>query len=134
MYITKKDREIVKHKFGCRCAYTGTELMDDWQVDHVNPIRRNWWTNTAMLEGNHKIANMLPVQRVVNHYKHSMDLEQFREFMEGFHLRIAKLPKNPMVQKSIKRKAYMLEIARLFDITPEKPFSGMFWFETISLT
>ena len=26
MYISKKDREIVKNKFGDKCAYTGTEL------------------------------------------------------------------------------------------------------------
>ena len=132
MYISKKNREFIKNMFGGKCAYTGTDLLSDWQVDHIEPVVRNWWTNTAMLPMNHNIENMIPTQRIINHYKHSMGLEQFREFMKDFHLRISKLPKNPKVQKSIKRKAYMLEVARLFDLTPNKPFSGKFWFEIIS--
>ena len=76
--------------------------------------------------------NMLPTQRIVNHYKHSMNLELFREFMTDFHIRISKLPKNHKTEKSIKRKAYMLEIAKLFNITTDKAFSGKFYFETLS--
>jgi hypothetical protein len=132
MYISKKNREVIKNMFGGKCAYTGTDLLPDWQVDHIEPVVRNWWTNTAMFEKNHNIENMIPTQRIINHYKHSMGLEQFRDFMKDFHLRIAKLPENPKVEKSIKRKAYMLEVARLFDLTPNKPFSGNFWFETVS--
>lgn len=132
MYISKKNREIVRSLFDGKCAYTGTELLSDWQVDHVEPVRRNWWlNNSAMLEKNHKLENMLPSQRIINHYKHSMNLEQFRDFMKDFHIRIGKLPKNPRVEKSIKRKEYMLEIANLFDITTDKPFSGIFYFETL---
>lgn len=130
MYISKKNREIVKNKFDGKCAYTGTELLSDWQVDHAKAVRRNWWlNNSAMFEQNHNLNNMLPAQRIINHYKHSMDLEQFRVFMKDFNIRISKLPKNPKIEKSIKRKAYMLEIARLFGITPDKPFSGIFWYE-----
>jgi hypothetical protein len=44
-------------------------------------------------------------------------------------LRLAKLPKCPKTEKSIKRKEYMLKIAKYFDITPECPFSGKFYFE-----
>jgi len=130
MYISKKNREIVKNMFNGKCAYTGTDLLADWQVDHIKPIKRNWQlNNSAMFEENHNLQNMLPTQRIINHYKHSMDLELFRNFMMYFHIRLSKLPKNPKVEKSIKRKAYMLEIARLFDITADKPFSGKFWFE-----
>lgn len=133
MYISKKNREIVRNMFDGKCAYTGTELLPDWQVDHVEAVRRNWLlNNSAMFEENHNLQNMLPAQRIVNHYKHSMDLEQFRNFMKDFHIRISKLPKNPKIEKSIKRKAYMLEIARLFDITTNKAFSGRFYFETLS--
>ena len=133
MYISKKNRELVRNMFDCKCAYTGTELQSDWQIDHVNAVRRNWWlNNSAMFEENHKLENMLPAQRIINHYKHSMDLEQFRDFMCDFHSRIKKLPINPKVEKSIKRKAYMLEIARLFGITTDKAFSGIFYFETLS--
>jgi hypothetical protein len=135
MYISKKDREIVRNMLDGKCAYTGTELLPDWQVDHVSAVRRNWWlNNSAMFEANHNLENMLPAQRIINHYKHSMDLEQFRDFMKDFHIRISKLPKNPKIVKSIKRKAYMLEIARLFNITPDKGFSGLFYFETNPIT
>lgn len=133
MYISKKNREIIKHKFGGKCAYTGTELKDDWQVDHVKPLIRNWWTNTAMNENNHKIDNMFPVQKIVNHYKGSLDLETFRTwYLGGLHERLKKLPKNPKAKKSIKRKAYLLEVAQLFKIEIDKPFSGTFYFETLS--
>ncbi len=131
MYISKKDREIVRTMFGGKCAYTGTDLLPDWQVDHVEAVRRNWWTNSAMFEENHNLKNMLPAQKIINHYKHSMGLVEFREFMMKFHVRISKLPKTPIAPTSIKRKSYMMEIARLFDITPEKPFSGKFYFETL---
>lgn len=133
MYISKKNRELIKNKFGGKCAYTGTELMPDWQIDHIKPIRRNWWlSNSAMFAENHKIENCIPAQRIVNHYKHSFNLEEFRSFMENFHTRISKLPKNPKTEKSIKRKAYMLELARLFDISIDKPFKGKFYFELLS--
>jgi len=130
MYISKKNRELVKNMFGGKCAYTGTDLLPDWQVDHVSPIRRNWWlNNSALFEENHILENMIPSQRIINHYKHTMDLEEFRKFMCNFHLRLKKLPQNPKTEKSIKRKAYMLEIARFFEITTDKPFSGKFYFE-----
>ena len=132
MYISKKNREIIKKKFGGKCAYTGTDLLPDWQVDHVSPVIRNWWTSTALFEQCHAIENMVPAQKIVNHYKGSLDLETFRNwFLGGLHERLKKLPKNPKVEKSIKKKAYLLEIARLFDIRPDKPFSGVFYFETL---
>ena len=132
MYVSKKDRELIRQKFGGKCAYTGTELLDDWQIDHIDPVVRNWIDGTVCYQGNHKIDNMIPTQRIINHYKHSQNLESFREFMMYFHKRLSRYPKNPVVEKSIKRKAYVMEVARLFNITPEKPFSGKFWFETIS--
>jgi 5-methylcytosine-specific restriction endonuclease McrA len=61
MYISKKNRELVKNMFGGKCAYTGTDLLPDWQVDHVSPIRRNWWlNNSALFEENHILENMIP--------------------------------------------------------------------------
>ena len=133
MYISKKDREIIKQKFGGKCAYTGTELKDDWQVDHVEPLIRNWWTNTVMFEDNHKLDNMFPVQKIVNHYKGSLDLETFRNwYLGGLHERLKKLAKNPKVEKSRKKKAYLLEVASLFGISEDVPFSGKFYFETLS--
>lgn len=132
MYISKKDREIIKNKFGGKCAYSGTILKDDWQVDHVQPIMRNWKGKNPLHEKKHNIDNMFPVQKIINHYKHSLNLEEFRSwYLGGLHERLKKLPKNPKVEKSIKRKEYLLEVAKLFDITEDKPFSGVFYFETL---
>ena len=84
-----------------------------------------------MEDENHNLDNMVPCQKIVNHYKGSLDLETFRTwFLGGLHERLKKLPKNPTAEKSIRRKAYLLEVARLFDIRPDKPFSGKFYFET----
>lgn len=38
--MKKEDRQKVFEKFGGRCAYSGTKLESDWQVDHVKPIVR----------------------------------------------------------------------------------------------
>lgn len=131
MYISKKDREIIRMKFGGKCAYSGTELEPDWQVDNVKPIVRNWWTNTAVFEKEHRIDNMFPVQRIINHYKHPYTLEDLRKWLlGGLHERLKKVPKNPRTEKSAKKKEYILKVASYFDITPDKPFSGKFYFET----
>ena len=132
MYISKKDREIIKQKFGGKCAYTGTKLKDDWQIDHIEPLIRNC-NNTVMFENNHKLDSMFPAQKIVNHYKRHLSLESFRTWILGYlHERLKKLPKNPKTEKSIKRKAYLIEVAQLFGITEDKPFSGKFYFETLS--
>lgn len=133
MYISKKDRELIKLKFGGKCAYSGTELESDWQVEHIKPVVRNWWTNTAMFEDAHNIENMVPVQKLINHYKHSYSLEDLRTWLlGGLHLRLKKVPKNPRTEKGAKKKAYILKIASYFGITEDTPFSGRFYFETLS--
>lgn len=133
MYISKKDREIIRLKYGGKCAYSGTDLESDWQVDHIKPVVRNWWTNTAIFEDAHNIDNMVPVQKIINHYKHSYSLEELRTWLlGGLHNRLKKLPKQPKTEKSKRHKDYMLKLASYFNITPDKPFSGKFYFEAIS--
>ncbi len=62
-----------------------------------------------------------------------MSLSLFKELLlNDLHLRLRKLPKNPRTAKSEKRKAYLLEVAGLFGITEDKPFSGKFYFESIT--
>ena len=123
-------REAVRLKCNGLCAYTGRPLEDDWQVDHVSP---QYYFDLGICEGNKNDSeNLLPTIRIINHYKRGLDLEQFRKYMLTFHERIAKLPKKPIVEKSIKRKMYMLTIAVLFGITSDKPFDGKFYFEKLS--
>ncbi len=121
--MKKSLRLIVYNKFDGKCGYTGTPLKDDWQVDHIKPL---------CLETNNSISNLIPAQRIVNHYKRSLSLELFRVwYLGGLHLRLKKLPRNPTNPKSIKKKEYLTEVASLFNITEDKPFSGVFYFETL---
>ena len=51
--------------------------------------------------------------------------------MSTFHTRLAKLPKNTNSDKTLKRIEYMNTIAEAFNITIDKPFNGVFYFETL---
>lgn len=116
-------REEVYNKYGGRCAYSGTPLKDDWQIDHIIPVSDC---------GSPEIENLLPVQRILNHYKRAYPLELFRTWLLGeLHLRLRKLPKNPKAERSIRHKEYLLEVAELFGITEDKPFSQVFYFEIV---
>lgn len=133
MYISETNRAIIKQKFGGRCAYSGTILKADWQVDHVEPLIRDWWVNNCRHVERHKLDNMFPCQKIINHYKGSLDLETFREwYLGGLHERLKKLPKNTKSKETLRRKKYLLKVAKLFGITPEKPFSGEFYFEKVA--
>ena len=115
------NRKLVYEKYNGKCAYTGTPLKDDWQVDHIIPKAQG---------GTDDIENLLPAQRIVNHYKRCLDNETFKTWLlGGLHERLKKLPKNPYTEKGKRHKAYMLEVAGLFGIEPDKPFCGVFYFE-----
>lgn len=130
-YIYMKiDRKAVYNKYGWLCAYTWKPLGDDWQVDHIRP-KWTFWCRTKT-EDYHLMNhpdNLLPAIRRVNHYKRDYDLEWFRKYMLRFHERLRKLPKKTKVERTKKRIEYIYHIAELFDITPEKPFSWVFYFE-----
>lgn len=140
MYISKKLRRRVYNKYGGRCAYSGTPLKKDWQVDHYYPVR---YCRSALpsvrpvvmgknLTDPNAFHNLVPAQRIVNHYKRALLPDKFRTWYLGdLHLRLAKLPKKPRVDKTIRHKEYLLEVAALFGITPDKPFDQIFYFETL---
>lgn len=134
MYISKKNKETVRLKFDNKCAYSGTELEEDWQVDHVEPVRRNWWLKdgSAMCQHVHVTDNMFPAQKTINHYKHSYNVEELRHYLGMLHDKLAKLPKNPRTEKSKKHISYMQKLADYFGITSENPFCGEFYFEKIN--
>lgn len=127
--MSKEQRQKIFDKYNGRCAYTGKPLDDKWQVDHIEPVS---YYRMFLLQGdaNHE-SNLVPAMRIINHYKRAKGLGEFRIYMSTFHKRIAKLPKKTMREKTAKTKAYMLEVASLFGITADKPFSGKFYFETL---
>jgi hypothetical protein len=128
--MNKALREQVKNKYGGKCAYSGTDLMDDWQVDHLFPkhfYQRGYPGNPDAIE------NLVPAQKIINHYKGTLTLEEFRRwYLGGLHNRLAKLPKITRVLKSTKRKEYLLQVASFFGITENNPFSGVFYFESLT--
>ena len=112
MYVSKANRELIKMKYGGKCAYSGTELESDWQIEHIRPVVRNWFDGTMNFKNDDCLENMVPVQKLINHYKHSLSLEEFRTWLlGGLHNRLKKLPKNPRTEKGMKRKEYLLKVA-----------------------
>ena len=132
MYVSQKNRIKIYQMYDGKCAYSGTDLLNDWQIDHIDPVLRKCGLNSVTYPELHTFENMVPCQRIINHYKGSLSLSDFRDwFLGGLHKRLAKLPKNPRTEKSIRKKAYLLEVASFFGITPSQPFSGVFYFEQL---
>lgn len=136
--MTKKQRQALYDKHNGTCYYTGKPLDDTWQVDHVWPRSHVIWYQSAetirswgLPPGPNDTTNLVPCLRIVNHYKRCKDVEEFRDFMSRFHIRLGKLPKKTRVTRTERRVLYMLKVAEAFDITPDKPFSGKFYFETL---
>lgn len=133
MYISKKKRQQIRNKFGGLCAYSGTPLEDDFQIDHIKPVIRSRVDGTSMFPELHKDDNLVPTQRIINHYKGSLSLEVFRDwFLGGLHERLAKLPKKPRTERSVKRAQYLRKVASYFNITEDTPFTGKFYFEKVT--
>lgn len=136
---SKKIREIVFNKCGGRCAYCGCELESSWQVDHA--VSKCYWhvysAINSIAYSADDISNLMPACKVCNHYKRSLCVDAFgshtgfRTYMLNFHKRLAKLPKKTVSKQTEKRKVYMTAIANRYGITPEKPFSGVFYFERL---
>lgn len=118
-------RQRIFNKYNGLCAYTGNPLGDDWQIDHMEP----YFHCQMRGENPNRDENLMPSLRIVNHYKRSYGLEEFRGYMLSFHKRLKKLPKNPHTTDSIKHKEYLLKVSEVFGITVDNPFSGKFFFE-----
>ena len=124
-------REKVYKKFKGKCAYSGTPLKDDWQIDHIIP---KIFFEVSGQKGVNDLTNLVPTQKIINHYKRGESLEEFRNWKLGkLNERLKKLPKNPKSPKSIKRKKYLLEVAEMFNITEDKPFNGVFYMDKFKI-
>ena len=69
------DRDLIRKKFGGRCAYCGTKLSQERRgdnalhIDHVHPRR---------LGGTDDAENLVPACRRCNHYKKTFSIDEFR--------------------------------------------------------
>lgn len=78
--IPKSIREEVYFKYGGCCAYCGTEIeYKDMQVDHATPLS---------IGGVDDISNYMPACRSCNHYKATLDIEGFRDYLSRLHKRL----------------------------------------------
>lgn len=133
--MTKAAKEMIFNKYGGRCAYCGCELKSVWQIDHaISKQYFPYWDGVKPEHVNH-IDNLMPACVMCNHYKRSSCVESngqhvgFRDFMKTFHLRLRKLPKKTTRPQTVKRIAYMQNIAVRYGVTIDKPFSGTFYFD-----
>ena len=127
-----KRRDRIYYKYNGKCAYSGTPLEDDWEIDHVNPVIRSPLSGEMLSEKDDNEDNMVPCQKAINRYKGSLGLQEFRDWFIGeLHLRLKKLPKNPRKPHTKAKKKRMLKIAGYFGITEDKPFNGKFYFEGV---
>lgn len=136
--MTKADRQKVFDKYGGKCAYCGCELNDRWQVDHAVSKQYWYYFDLQKPKAVNCMENLMPSCRECNHYKRehcvnsSGDHIGFRDYMLRFHIRLGKLPKKTIVDRTKNRIVYMNVIAAKYGITPDKPFNGTFYFETLT--
>jgi len=86
MRLTKAERELVRNKFGGRCAYCGEPLGERWHVDHLLPVQRGvgkaiTGQPMAWMERD-TLSNMMPACAPCNIDKHSFDLEYWRRKLQ----------------------------------------------------
>ena len=62
------------------CAYCGKQIeLKDMQVDHAKPLIKG---------GEDEISNYMPSCRSCNHYKATLDVEGFRNYLSRIHKRL----------------------------------------------
>jgi len=123
----KEEREFIRQKFDCNCAYCGNPLPDKWHVDHKIPVVRlneydyekRKWIFTGKYENpeNDNIDNKIPSCPSCNINKHSLSVDQFRNLIYGF-------------IKSLNRDSTQYKIAKRYGLVKEIDLEIKFYYET----
>jgi len=79
VYLSKREREIIRDKFKGRCAYCGCVLGLKWHVDHIDPVIRD--KGTALHPNRHNIDNLWPSCPPCNIDKSRMSIDAWREWL-----------------------------------------------------
>ena len=117
----KPDRKSIYNLFDGHCAYCGCELENEsgkyMQIDHVNPLRRNWYDkdNSCLNPENEKEDNPFPACPRCNNYKGSMTVELFRSEIKRC---IGRLEKNASYRNALR-----------FGMIEVKEWDGVFYYE-----
>lgn len=108
--LTKSERQSVYEKCAGHCAYCGCEIeYQDMQVDHVQSLHQG---------GTDELDNMLPSCRSCNHYKRSLDLEGYRQYLSG-------------VSHRLMRDSIPYQVAIRFGLVKHITDDITFYFETL---
>ena len=92
------------------CAYCGCKItLKQMQVDHIVPLSRG---------GTDTTDNMYPACRSCNHYKHTLDIETFRRYIE-------RMP------QTLKRDSVTYNNAVRFGLVIPNPHEVKFYFEQV---
>lgn len=122
--MKNRDRELIYNKYEGKCAYCGTKLQKGWHVDELMPCRRNYkmegerWIHDGTYEHPERLTidNQMPSCPSCNINKHSGNLEQFRQLIEG-------------LITSLNRDSTQYKIAKRYGLVEEKPKAVVFFFE-----
>lgn len=91
MALNKKQRAVLREKFGGRCAYCGELLGDKWHADHIEHVERKLkhisgrgFVSTGELHRPERdtVENMNPACPPCNLDKHAMTLDEWRGMIE----------------------------------------------------
>lgn len=108
--ISKSTRTSVYLMYNGHCAYCGTEIAyKDMQVDHATPLR---------IGGADDISNYMPACRSCNHYKSTLDIDGFRDYLSRLHERLM-------------RDSVAYQVAERFGIVKHVSDDVKFYFEEL---
>jgi 5-methylcytosine-specific restriction endonuclease McrA len=122
--VKKAARMEIYNKYNGHCAYCGKSLdYKDMQIDHVKPVssakKYDWFEQKYIIDNSVFLkSNMLPTCRRCNHYKRSLGLEGFREYIKTLNDRI--------------KQIYIVKVGINFDTIQFSEWDGVFFFEKLN--
>lgn len=106
--LSARERKYFFNMFKGRCAYCGTQItFRGMQIDHKQPLANG---------GEDALENMFPACRSCNHYKHTLDIEGFRTYLEG-------------IPKRLERDCIAYQVGEKFGIVRSVGGKVVFYFE-----
>lgn len=108
--VGRINRQAVHDRCNGRCGYCGRMItVKEMQVDHMKPF---------CFGGTNDLSNLMPACGVCNHYKGARTVEEFRQLLEGLHLRVAKV--------------YIHKVASAYGMAELRQFDSKFYFEKLN--